>query len=164
MEKYLVPVTSISKSTRPRQALGKQRTLESLGKVVIFDKGTSPGNPTEESLNSAALVLQNNASSDDELLDALRKLSSYTMVSVEVLRATGVGTSVRLLKKHHNTSVSRVSLQIQKNQESKCPPGITADRFRMQVAGKLTEKWKGILVGQQRKLETVPAIRIKEGS
>eukprot|EP00884_Botryococcus_braunii_P004170 jgi/Botrbrau1/13754/Bobra.0056s0011.1 len=138
MEKYLVPVTSISKSARPRQALGKQRTLESLGKVVIFDKGTSPGNPTEESLKSAALVLQNSASSDDELLDALRKLSSYTMVSVEVLRATGVGTSVRLLKKHHNTSVSR-------------------------VAGKLTEKWKGILVGQQRKLETVPAIRIKEG-
>jgi hypothetical protein len=111
MEKYLVPRASISKSARPRQALGKQRTLESLGKVVIFDKGTSPGNPSEEALKSASTVLQNKASTDDELLDALRKLSSYTMVSFEGLRATGVGTSVRLLKKHHNANVSRVRPQ-----------------------------------------------------
>lgn len=109
MDKFLVPVTSINKAPRPRQALGKQRTLESLGKVVIFDKGCSPGNPSEESLQAERLVLQNKASSDDEILDSLRKLSSYTMISFEMLRNTGVGTAVRLLKKHHNSQVSRVS-------------------------------------------------------
>lgn len=109
MDKFLVPVTSINKAARPRQAIGKQRTLESLGKVVVFDKGCSPGNPSEESLQAARLVLQNKASSDDEILDSLRRLSSYTMISFEMLKNTGVGTAVRLLKQHHNSQISRVS-------------------------------------------------------
>mmetsp|Transcript_37353 Transcript_37353/g.71598 ORF Transcript_37353/g.71598 Transcript_37353/m.71598 type:complete len:331 (-) Transcript_37353:694-1686(-) len=109
----VVPDLSCASSSRISQSRSHKRprqgTLKDCKKVVVLESGSSALCFSAADISRIGKTLDGQSESTaEELLEALRKLSSYYL-SVDVLLETGVGKLVRRLKRHSDAHVARVA-------------------------------------------------------
>uniref|UniRef100_A0A061RIX8 TFIIS N-terminal domain-containing protein n=1 Tax=Tetraselmis sp. GSL018 TaxID=582737 RepID=A0A061RIX8_9CHLO len=108
MDRFLIRTNEGSgiRKLKANAGAGKQRTLGSLAKVVILPKGVTNRVFSNEFLSSLKMVLDCASSSEEQLIEAIRQLSSLVITEDHLLQ-TQIGRSVRRLSKHSGSAEVR---------------------------------------------------------